>query len=310
MRYLSTDTPKPISKIGLGTWQFGSPEWNYPTLDTHAIVRRAVELGVTLYDTAEIYGIEARSLSCRALVRGVAIVDPARIRGFGHSERILGDALVPYGNAAFVATKFYPAAPVAPSVRLHAAASPRRLRTPTIDLYQVHHPGRTAAVDRAIRALRDLQHDGLIAEVGISNGTLDQWQAAEEALGARVTSNQLPYSLVHRSAEQTLLPYRAGTRPRRHRLQPARARAAVRPVRPRTASGETGPAGRPTVLAGELGSGRGVARHVAGRRARARRHSRADCARLGHPRPRRRPRSPARPRSNNWRAMSPRPTSI
>ena len=72
MRYLSPGTATRISRIGLGTWQFGSREWGYGQgyagQEAHAIVRRAVELGVTLFDTAEIYG-------------------------FGRSERILGAAL-------------------------------------------------------------------------------------------------------------------------------------------------------------------------------------------------------------------------
>ena len=72
MRYLSTVPGKKISKIGLGTWQFGSREWGYGDRYAddvaQAIVRRALELGVTLFDTAEIYG-------------------------FGRSERILGQAL-------------------------------------------------------------------------------------------------------------------------------------------------------------------------------------------------------------------------
>ena len=72
MRYLSIDTAKQISRIGLGTWQFGSRDWGYGEpyagQEAHAIVRRALELGVTLFDTAEIYG-------------------------YGRSERILGVAL-------------------------------------------------------------------------------------------------------------------------------------------------------------------------------------------------------------------------
>lgn len=59
MRYMGLDTAKKISKIGLGTWQFGSDEWGYSQAYServaYAIVRRAVELGVTLFDTAEIY---------------------------------------------------------------------------------------------------------------------------------------------------------------------------------------------------------------------------------------------------------------
>src|SRR5215470_8731452 len=60
MRYLDLGTAKKISKIGLGTWQFGSREWGYGEeyagQEAQAIVSRALELGVTLFDTAEIYG--------------------------------------------------------------------------------------------------------------------------------------------------------------------------------------------------------------------------------------------------------------
>jgi len=60
MRYLDSGTTKRISKIGLGTWQFGSKEWGYGApyaeQEAQAIVRRALDLGVTLFDTAEIYG--------------------------------------------------------------------------------------------------------------------------------------------------------------------------------------------------------------------------------------------------------------
>src|SRR5215475_4476963 len=56
MRYLDIDTAKKVSKIGLGTWQFGSREWgygdSYARSEAKAIVRRAIELGVTLFDTA------------------------------------------------------------------------------------------------------------------------------------------------------------------------------------------------------------------------------------------------------------------
>ena len=64
MRYLSVGPDAPaarVSRIGLGTWQFGSREWGYGSAyasqEAHAIVRRALEQGVTLFDTAEIYGL-------------------------------------------------------------------------------------------------------------------------------------------------------------------------------------------------------------------------------------------------------------
>ncbi|MGD9957508.1 MAG: aldo/keto reductase, partial [Candidatus Nanopelagicales bacterium] len=96
MRYLDgVESSKRLSRIGLGTWQFGSREWGYGD-DFNAgeagrIVARAVELGITVIDTAEAYG-------------------------FGESERIVGAALREHGlrDQVYVATKIFPILPIAP----------------------------------------------------------------------------------------------------------------------------------------------------------------------------------------------------
>ncbi len=186
MRYQSSDTAKKISKIGLGTWQFGSKEWGYgqeyADSVARAIVRRALELGVTLFDTAEIYG-------------------------FGRSERILGRALGDDLPGIFLATKILPVMPVAPVVEQRAVASAERLGTRTLDLYQVHAPNPAVRDTTIMRGMRALQRVGLVGEVGVSNYSLRRWQAAEEALGTRVLSNQVRYNLVDRRPERDLLPY-------------------------------------------------------------------------------------------------------
>jgi aryl-alcohol dehydrogenase-like predicted oxidoreductase len=211
MRYLDIDTTKPISKIGLGTHQFGSPEWGYgeqyETKEARAIVRRALDLGVTLFDTAEIYGFEAHRVVCRALVEGVALADTGKIPGFGRSEEILGEALGDERESAFVATKLYPTVPSAPVAEQHAVASANRLGTRHLDLYQVHQPHRMAPRGSVMHGIRALQQAGMVDEVGVSNASLDRWRAAEQALGGRVLSNQVGYSLVARSPEQELLPF-------------------------------------------------------------------------------------------------------
>jgi aryl-alcohol dehydrogenase-like predicted oxidoreductase len=189
MRYLSAgtgpDTTR-ISRIGLGAWQFGSPEWGYGKeyagQEAHAIVRRALELGVTLFDTAEIYG-------------------------FGRSERILGAAIGEDRDSVFLATKLFPLLPVAPVVEQRAVASANRLGTRRLDLYQVHQPNPVVRDGTIMRGMRALQRVGLVGEVGVSNYSLDRWRAAEQALGSRVLSNQVRYSLVDRSPEQYLLPF-------------------------------------------------------------------------------------------------------
>jgi aryl-alcohol dehydrogenase-like predicted oxidoreductase len=190
MRYLNIGADARISRIGLGAWQFGSREWGYgeayAAQDARAIVRRALELGVTLFDTAEIYG-------------------------FGRSERILGEALGEERDSAFIATKILPVLPIAPVVEQRAVASANRLGVRRLDLYQVHQPNPVVRDGTIMRGMRALQRVGLVGEVGVSNYSLDRWRAAERALGGRVLSNQVCYSLVVRAPERDLLPFAEST---------------------------------------------------------------------------------------------------
>jgi len=213
LRYLDTGTDKRISKIGLGTHQFGSSDWDYgehyASREAGAIVRRAMELGVTLFDSAEIYGLEAHRIIRRTVREGVAVVDLARVPGFGRSEQILGESLAGLSDSAFLATKFYPTFPAGTVPERRAVASANRLGTGHIDLYQVHQPKRFTPGSGTMRSIRALQRTGLVGEVGVSNASLDRWRGAERALGSRVLSNQVGYSLVTRWAERDILPFAA-----------------------------------------------------------------------------------------------------
>lgn len=186
MRYLDVDTAPRISKIGLGTWQFGSRQWGYgepyAEQESLAIVRRALELGVTLFDTAEIYGR-------------------------GRSERILGEAIGGHRDQVFLATKIFPIAPLPPVVQQRAVASANRLGVSRLDLYQVHQPNPLTPDTVIMPGMRALQRIGLVAEVGVSNYSLGRWKAAEKALGTRVLSNQVRYSLVAAGPGADLIPY-------------------------------------------------------------------------------------------------------
>jgi aryl-alcohol dehydrogenase-like predicted oxidoreductase len=190
VRYLDIGTNQRISRIGLGTWQFGSREWGYGSSyagqEARVIVRRALELGVTLFDTAELYG-------------------------FGRSERILGQALGEDRESVFLATKILPVLPIAPVVQQRAVASADRLGVRRLDLYQVHQSNPVVRDGTIMRGMRALQRVGLVGEVGVSNYSLDRWRAAETALGSRVLSNQVQYSLVTRSPERDLLPFAEST---------------------------------------------------------------------------------------------------
>jgi len=186
MKYLEIDTAKKISKIGLGTWQFGASEWGYgepyAEREAQAIVRRALDLGVTLFDTAEIYSS-------------------------GRSERILGRALGDARPSVFLSTKMFPVVPAAFVVRQRAMASAHRLGVSCLDLYQTHWPNPLVGDGTIMRGMHSLQQAGLVNEVGVSNYSLARWRAAENALRSRVLSNQVEYSLVHRSPERDLLPF-------------------------------------------------------------------------------------------------------
>jgi aryl-alcohol dehydrogenase-like predicted oxidoreductase len=185
MRYVEVGGCR-VSVIGLGTWQFGSREWGYgdryARVDSVAIVRRALDLGVTLIDTAEIYG-------------------------FGRSERIVGEAISGRRDEVFLASKLYPALPIAPVVRQRARASVKRLGVKRMDLYQLHAPNPLVPMTVAMRGFRDVMREGLAANVGVSNCTLAEWRAADAALGSPVLSNQVRYSLAARGVERDLLPW-------------------------------------------------------------------------------------------------------
>jgi len=86
-------------------------------------------------------------------------------------------------------------------------ASANRLGVHRLDLYQVHQPNPLVRDGTIMRGMDALQRVGLVDEVGVSNYSLQRWRAAEDALGGRVLSNQVRYSLIARSPEQDLLPF-------------------------------------------------------------------------------------------------------
>jgi aryl-alcohol dehydrogenase-like predicted oxidoreductase len=185
MRYLEVGGAR-LSTIGLGTWQFYAPEWGYGRsyADNVArpLVRRALDLGIELIDTAEIYGL-------------------------GRSERILGEALVDRRDDAFIATKITPVVPLASVVEQRARASMRRLRTDRIDLYQLHWPNPLVSDVPAMTGMRRLVDEGVVRHVGVSNYRLARWQSAERALGGPVLSNQVRFNLVDRRPLADLVPF-------------------------------------------------------------------------------------------------------
>ena len=174
-----------VSAIGLGTWQFGSREWGYGSAyardEAKTIVQRALDLGVNLIDTAEVYGL-------------------------GRSESIVGQAIRGRRDSVFLATKIFPIG-LPFMIERRARGSARRLAVDKIDLYQQHWPSRLFTARATMPRMRRLVEEGLVAHVGVSNHTLRAWQQCEDALGRPVLSNQVLFSLAHRDPERDLVPW-------------------------------------------------------------------------------------------------------
>lgn len=185
MQYLEA-SGEGVSKIGLGTWQFGSREWDYgedfATRDAHAIVDRALELGINFFDSAEAYGS-------------------------GRSEEILGRALD--GRSAFIATKFLPVVPLPGRIERSARMSRERLGVDEIDLYQMHWPNPAFPVRFGMEGMRRVKGAGIARHIGVSNYSLRRWKHAEKALGAPILSNQVLFNLVRRQPLRKLIPFAA-----------------------------------------------------------------------------------------------------
>ncbi len=186
MKYVDVDGVGSVSRIGLGTWQFGSVEWgygdNYASGAARDIVRRARSLGVTFFDTAEIYGL-------------------------GKSERILGEALGNERAEVAVASKIMPVAPFPPVVKQRAHASARRLQLKRIPLYQIHQPNPLVPDSVIMPGMRDLLDNGEIGAAGVSNYSLERWKKADAALGRPVISNQVSFSLANPKPLKELVPF-------------------------------------------------------------------------------------------------------
>src|SRR5205085_5166113 len=132
----------------------------------------------------------ARESVHRARERGVTLFDTAEIYGCGRSERILGEALGDERTEVVVASKIFPLAPFPPVVRQRWAGSARRLGLQRIPLYQVHQPNPVVPDSVTMQGMRELLDTGRIGAAGVSNYSLARWRGADAALGRPVVSNQ------------------------------------------------------------------------------------------------------------------------
>ncbi|GAA5534129.1 aldo/keto reductase [Deinococcus aluminii] len=180
-----------VSLVGLGCNNFGG---RLDQAGTDAVVRRALDLGITLFDTADIYGNR------------------------GGSEVMLGKALGRERASIVLASKF--GAPMGEDGELSGAkpayirraveASLQRLGTDYLDLYQLHRPDPDTPIEDTLGALDELVQRGLVRAIGCSNMPAAQVREADTLARrkhlTRFTSCQDEYSLLVRGAEAELIP--------------------------------------------------------------------------------------------------------
>jgi aryl-alcohol dehydrogenase-like predicted oxidoreductase len=176
----------PIRRLGFGAMRLTGPGTWGPPRDQHRakeVLRRALELGVTLIDTADAYGP-------------------------GVNERQIAAALHPYPKELVIATKGgrtrqgpyrwgsdgRPA-----SLRQACEASLRRLRLERIDLYQLHGPDSHVPLEESVGALAELQAEGKVRHIGVCNVSVEQLARAREV--ATIVSVQNRYNLADRTWE-------------------------------------------------------------------------------------------------------------
>lgn len=184
-----------LTTVGLGAWAIGGGGWVYgwgpqDDADSIAAIQRALDLGINWVDTAAVYG-------------------------GGHSEEVVGQALVGRREGVTVATKcgrileaekgqLYSRLK-ADSVRREAEASLRRLKTDVIDLYQIHWPDPDEDIEEGWGVVAELVREGKVRYGGVSNFNVAQLKRIQPI--HPVASLQPPYSMLRRGVEEELLAY-------------------------------------------------------------------------------------------------------
>src|SRR6266404_2713429 len=179
-----------VTVVGLGTNNFGG---RIDLQQTHAVIDAALDEGITLFDTANIYSQ-------------------------GASESFIGEVLEGRRERVLLATKFglpMNGEPELPRgshdyMRWAVEGSLQRLRTDVIDLYQIHTPDPETPIAETLGALSELVQEGKVRYIGSSNFSAEQIEEADRVARAqgfvRFVSAQNHYSFVHRETEDEVLP--------------------------------------------------------------------------------------------------------
>ena len=183
-----------ITPVGVGAWAMGGAGWSFAwshqeDKDSVEAIHKAVDLGVNWIDTAAIYGL-------------------------GHSEEVVGAAVKGMAKKPYIFTKCERLwdengkilkSLKRDSIKKECEDSLRRLQVDVIDLYQIHWPEPDEDIEEGWGALAELQREGKVRWIGVSNFTAAQMERAARI--APITSLQPPYSLVSPEIEGDQLPY-------------------------------------------------------------------------------------------------------
>jgi diketogulonate reductase-like aldo/keto reductase len=175
---LADGTHAPV--LGQGTWRMGENKSAHA--DEVAALRLGIDLGMTLIDTAEMYGE-------------------------GGAEKVVADAIEGQRDRLFIVTKVYPHHASRTELPKACERSLKRLRIETIDLYLLHWREKTPPLEETVETFEKLRAAGKIKRWGVSNFDVDDMQelfAIEN--GRNCAANQVLYNLEHREIESGLLP--------------------------------------------------------------------------------------------------------
>jgi len=161
------------------------------------------------YERASDHDDDAVAILCQAMDYGIRLFDTAEVYGEGHGEEILGQAITGRRDQAIVATKFSPENSGKGQLVRACEQSMRRLRTDYIDIYQTHWPNPTIPLEETLAGLSSVVNSGKVRAVGFGNTAVPIVKKAINLLpeGFPVVSMQQEYSLIERFAEIECLPY-------------------------------------------------------------------------------------------------------
>lgn len=180
MKTVTLPSGECVPALGQGTWRIG--ESRASRKEEIATLQLGLDLGLTLIDTAEMYGE-------------------------GLAEELIGEAIAGRRDEAFIVSKVYPHNASRQGTVAACERSLRRLRTDRIDLYLLHWRGDVPLAE-TMQALMALQKAGKIRHYGVSNLDLDDMQELwSVAGGASIATNQLLYNLMRRGIEWDLQPW-------------------------------------------------------------------------------------------------------